>query len=36
MKAGGINVIATYVFWNMHEEHEGKFNWTGDRDLENL
>src|SRR5689334_13088722 len=22
MKAGGINTIATYVFWNMHEEHE--------------
>jgi beta-galactosidase len=23
MKAGGINTVATYVFWNMHEEHEG-------------
>lgn len=33
MKAGGINVIATYVFWNMHEENEGKFKWTDDRDL---
>lgn len=33
MKAGGINVIATYVFWNIHEEIEGKFNWTGDRDV---
>ena len=33
MKAGGINVIATYVFWNIHEENEGKFNWTGDRDI---
>lgn len=33
MKAGGINIIATYVFWNIHEEHEGKFRWDGDRDL---
>ncbi len=33
MKAGGITVIPTYVFWNLHEEEEGKFNWTGDRDL---
>ncbi len=33
MKAGGINMIATYVFWNIHEETEGKFNWSGDRDL---
>lgn len=33
MKAGGINLIATYVFWNMHEEHEGQFNWEGDNNL---
>jgi len=33
MKAGGINMIATYVFWNIHEEKEGVFNWSGDRDL---
>lgn len=30
MKAGGISVVATYVFWNMHEFKEGKFDWTGD------
>jgi hypothetical protein len=30
MKAGGINVVATYVFWIMHEFKEGKFDWTGD------
>jgi beta-galactosidase len=30
MKAGGITVVATYVFWNMHEFKEGKFDWTGD------
>lgn len=33
MRAGGISVIATYVFWNMHEEEEGIFNWEGSRDL---
>lgn len=33
MKSGGINVIATYVFWSLHEEEEGVFNWTGDRNL---
>lgn len=33
MKAGGINVMATYVFWNIHEEREGVFRWDGDRDL---
>jgi len=30
MKAGGITVVATYVFWNMHEFKEGKFDWTND------
>ncbi|MFY9154431.1 MAG: beta-galactosidase [Prolixibacteraceae bacterium] len=30
MKAGGITVVATYVFWNMHEYKEGVFNWSGD------
>ena len=33
MKAGGINVIATYIFWNMHEENEGRFDFTGDKDI---
>ncbi len=33
MKAGGINVVATYVFWIHHEETEGKFDWSGRRDL---
>ena len=33
MKAGGITVVATYVFWNMHEFKEGKFDWTGDLDV---
>ncbi len=30
MKTGGVSVVATYVFWNMHEFKEGKFDWTGD------
>lgn len=33
MKAGGIQVISTYVFWIHHEEIEGQFDWTGQRDL---
>lgn len=33
MKAGGINVIATYVFWNIHEREEGIFDWTGNLNL---
>ncbi|WP_207424366.1 beta-galactosidase [Desertivirga brevis] len=33
MKAGGINTVATYLFWNIHEQKEGKFDWSGDRDV---
>src|SRR5262249_47172266 len=33
MKAGGISIVATYVFWNVHEQTEGRFDWSGDRDL---
>ncbi len=33
MKAGGISMVATYVFWNIHEEKEGVFNWSGNRNL---
>jgi hypothetical protein len=33
MKSAGLQIIATYIFWNAHEEPEGKWNWTGDRDL---
>lgn len=32
-KCGGINILATYVFWNVHEEEEGVFRWDGRRDL---
>jgi len=30
MKAGGITIVATYIFWNMHEFKEGIFNWSED------
>lgn len=33
MKANGINIIATYVFWIHHEELEGQFDWNGDKDF---
>lgn len=33
MKASGVDIIASYIFWIYHEEEEGKFNWTGNRDL---
>ncbi len=33
MKAGGVDCVATYVFWIHHEETERFLNWDGDRDL---
>ena len=33
MKAGGVDIVATYVFWIHHEEIEGKWDWSGQRDL---
>ena len=33
MKSGGINVIASYIFWNIHEEEEGVFDWSGNKNL---
>ncbi len=33
MKRGGIDILATYVFWIHHEEIEGQWNWSGDHDL---
>lgn len=33
MKAGGVNIVATYVFWNFHEEQEGVYDWSGQRNL---
>lgn len=33
MKADGLDVVDTYLFWIHHEEVEGQFDWTGQRDL---
>ena len=33
MKSAGINVIASYVIWIHHEQEEGHFIWTGNKDL---
>lgn len=33
MKAGGVGIVATYVFWIYHEEREGRFDFSGDLDL---
>ena len=33
MKAGGLDIVATYVFWIHHEEVEGRFDWSGQRSL---
>ncbi|XVE48861.1 hypothetical protein DITRI_Ditri01bG0035800 [Diplodiscus trichospermus] len=32
-KQGGLNVIQTYVFWNIHEPVQGQFNFEGEYDL---
>jgi len=33
MKAGGVTVLPTYVFWSLHEEVEGQFRWDGQRNI---
>ncbi|NCB91156.1 MAG: beta-galactosidase [Clostridia bacterium] len=33
MKAGGIDILATYVFWIYHEERQGEWDFTGEKDL---
>ncbi len=33
MKACGVEIVATYVFWIHHEEQEGCFDFTGRRDV---
>ena len=33
MKALGLNTLCTYVFWNLHEPHPGRFDFTGNLDL---
>jgi hypothetical protein len=33
MKAAGVQIISTYVIWIHHEQTEGVFDWSGQRDL---
>ncbi len=32
-KALGMNTICLYVFWNIHEQREGEFDFTGNNDV---
>ncbi len=32
-KAMGLNTIATYVFWNVHEPQPGVYDFSGNLDL---
>jgi hypothetical protein len=33
MKSAGVQVIATYLIWIHHEEVEGQWDWSGNKDL---
>jgi beta-galactosidase len=33
MKAGGISIVGCYVFWIHHEEVEGTWDWSGNKNL---
>lgn len=33
MKAGGINIVSSYIFWIHHEEERGKYQWGEQYDL---
>ena len=33
MKSAGVTVISTYVFWIHHEEVQGVWDWSGQKDL---
>src|SRR5438874_1796314 len=33
MKSAGVQIIATYIIWIHHEEIEGQWDWTGQRNL---
>ena len=32
-KALGMNTICIYIFWNIHEQEEGKFDFSGQNDI---
>jgi beta-galactosidase len=34
LKRDGFNCVEIYTFWNFHESQEGKFEFTGDHDLD--
>jgi beta-galactosidase len=33
IRAGGVQIVATYLLWIHLEEEEGVFDWSGDRDI---
>ncbi|MFY9202105.1 MAG: beta-galactosidase, partial [Limnochordia bacterium] len=33
MRAGGITIVSSYVFWIHHEEKENEWDFSGSRDL---
>jgi beta-galactosidase len=33
MKAGGVTIVSSYIIWIYHEEVEGKWDWSGQRNL---
>lgn len=33
MRAGGVDIVASYVMWNHHEAAEGVYDWSGRREL---
>ena len=33
MKASGITIVSTYIFWIYHEETEGVYDFSGDNDV---
>ena len=33
MKSSGVNIVSTYVLWILHEEYEGRQDWSGRNNL---
>lgn len=33
MKAGGVSIVSSYVFWLYHEEIEGQYDFSGNKDI---
>ncbi|XP_012268356.2 beta-galactosidase [Athalia rosae] len=34
MRAAGLNAVSTYVEWSLHEPEKGRWEWSGEADLE--